>query len=156
MVNRTRREMLSMVAAGTLTFSGCAALESPPPGVAIEDISFSNFSPEDQTIEYLVDRGDQLIIETSVSLNAEQAERNGGDEYYSNEVAAHEELHERAVYTTRYRLAGNDDWPHELTFDGESFTCLSINVDVSERGSIGILTGEVPASRCSALTSTPE
>ena len=156
-MSRIRREMLSMVAAESLTFSGCAALESPPPGVAIEDISFSNFSPEDQTIEYQVDRGDQLIIDTSVTLNAEQAERNGGDEYYySNEVVTPEELHKRAVYTTRYRLADNDDWPHELTFDGESFTCLSITVDVNKRESIGILTGEVPASRCSALTSTSE
>lgn len=154
-MTKTRREILSTLAAGSLAFSGCTALQSPPPGVAIEEISITNLSSEEQKIEYQVDRGDQVAIDTSVTLNAEKSDSNGEDErYYADKIVEHEELYERAVYTMRCRLAGDDEWHLEFTWDGESYTCLKLSIDVSERESMAVSSGEVPPSRCSALTLT--
>ncbi|GAA0277118.1 hypothetical protein [Halobacterium noricense] len=153
-MNKSRRELLSMVAAGTLSFSGCTALESAPPGVAIEAISFSNFSANNHTIEYQLARDDQVVVDASVTLNAERTDSNGDDEYYANKIVEHEELHQQAVYTMRCRLADDEEWRHEFTFNGESYTCLKLSIDVNDHESMAVLTGEVPAERCSALTTT--
>ncbi|WP_434522262.1 hypothetical protein [Halorubrum sp. AS12] len=155
MVNRTRREMLSLVAAGSLALSGCVTSESPPPGVAVEDIEFENYSPESRTFEYQVNRGDEVVVDSSVTVEPEPVD--GDNEgYWATEVVEHESLHDRAVYTFRVRLAGDDEWRLEFTFDGEDYTCLSLQASVNTRGGMAVSSGEVPASRCEALTSKPE
>jgi len=152
-MNKTRRDVLATVAAGSLALSGCVTSESPPPGVAVENVHFVNYSSETRTIEYQVDRGDEVAVDSSVIVEPEPLE---GDVegYFATKIIEDETLHERAVYTFRCRLAADDEWRLEFTFDGEEYTCLTLQASVSPRGSMAVSNGEVPASRCEALTKT--
>lgn len=132
-MDRTRRDVLTSLAVGSVEMAGCSVLESGPPGVAIDHISFTNRRSDDVEVPYRIDRDEETVLEENITVESEPSDQ--WPSGYTNRVRkTHDVLHERAVYTIQYRLESEDEWSPAYTFDGETKTCLGMIIEIHDGG----------------------